>query len=94
MLIGISQTLGANKVSLNRRFDMKVILSDFMKLIIGTVTGILLLLFILNIVEPKVGRYVYNQNMIIDTTNGDMWIRGSERVVPFDHQLKDLKVKK
>ena len=69
---------------------MKVILSDFMKLIIGTVTGILLLLFILNIVEPKVGRYVYNQNMIIDTTNGDMWIRGTEEVVPFPQQLKDL----
>ena len=70
---------------------MKVILSDFTKkLIIGTVTGILLLLFILNIVKPKVGRFVYNENMIIDTTNGDMWIRGSERVVPFNHQLKDL----
>ena len=70
---------------------MKVILSDFTKkLIIGTVTGILLLLFILNIVKPKVGRFVYNEDMIIDTTNGDMWIRGSERVVPFSHQLKDL----
>ena len=69
---------------------MKVILSDFMKLIIGTVTGILLLLLFIFIVEPKVGRYVYNQNMIIDTTNGDMWIRGTEKIVPFDQQLKDL----
>ena len=70
---------------------MRVILSDFMKkVIIGTVTGILLLLLFIFIVEPKVGRYVYNQNMIIDTTNGDMWIRGTEKIVPFDQQLKDL----
>ena len=69
---------------------MKVILSDFMKLIIGTVTGILLLLLFIFIVEPKVGRYVYNQNMIIDTTNGDMWIRGTDKIVPVGQQLKDL----
>jgi hypothetical protein len=69
---------------------MRVILSDFMKLIIGTVSVTLLFLLFLFITEPKVGRFVYNDNMIIDTTNGDMWIRGTEKIVPFSQQLKDL----
>ena len=77
---------------------MKVILSDFMKLIIGTVTSLLLLLLFIFIVEPKVGRYVYTSNHIIDTTNGDMWYRkwldDGEHWIPFENPLKDLKVKK
>jgi len=76
---------------------MKDILNDFKRLMIVTVTACLLLLLLLFITEPKVGRYLITEYGILDTTNGNIWFSEWDSQLdmsvwkPREFQLKDLK---
>lgn len=76
---------------------MKDILNDFKRLMIVTVTACLLLLLLLFITEPKVGRYLITKYGILDTTNGNIWFSEWDSQLdmsvwkPREFQLKDLK---